>query len=691
MYLTVFTVYLFISVAYAQFPRRCTDSESLRARECCPTFTDDSKCGESSNRGICSPINTAPLDLTRNETIQLLLDDRAFWPRAFYDRACRCYGNFDGLDCSSCKAGYQGDNCDVRSALRIRRNFTSMDKTDIQKFVTILDESKRVTSKNYVILVTSYDRILAGEAPEFLNISVYNLFVWMHAYVSRDNLVFQDDVINSRLFPDADITQENRAELVRELLNENVNLDVTADVDYAHEGPAFLPWHRYYLLKWEQELRDVVANDVTFTIPYWDWRDNQDCDVCNDVMMGGNDADNVTLISQGSPISKWEIICSKGNDYIEGGSQCTGASEGPLLRSPGNYDPTKISGLPTSQEVDDVIVMSTAYDTDDYDVAANQSFRNLVEGFANTTTGVADPSKSYLHNAVHLFMNGTMSEVATSANDPIFVLHHAYVDSLYELWLRRRGIQGRFDVTEGVQLGHRADDFMVPFFPLVRNRAGFATSTRLGYVYDYMVDDVINDVASGDGLADDVTDPPTGEFSARTKFLFRASSAGVGSKLAASRFAGSRNSQRNFRSRPLGEGGFTLEGNLPNVVLTAGESQMLVAENKAAAVDVITLPTTATMWEKVKSWFVNLARAIRNMTSRQVTWFVIVCLLIMAAMWAFACLCRSRRSRKRHCCSSMTCRCCYDYGMQDGEEVALLETKSDVIVKGKVMKAKTYM
>ena len=44
---------------------------------------------------------------------------------------------------------------------------------------------------------------------------------------------------------------------------------------------------------------------------------------------------------------------------------------------------------------------------------------------------------SFLHNAVHLYMNGTMSSVDTSANDPIFLVHHVFVDSLYEQWLEK--------------------------------------------------------------------------------------------------------------------------------------------------------------------------------------------------------------------------------------------------------------
>lgn len=41
---------------------------------------------------------------------------------------------------------------------------------------------------------------------------------------------------------------------------------------------------------------------------------------------------------------------------------------------------------------------------------------------------MAVPGQSTMHNALHVYMNGTMSAVQGSANDPIFLLHHAFID-----------------------------------------------------------------------------------------------------------------------------------------------------------------------------------------------------------------------------------------------------------------------
>lgn len=56
----------------------------------------------------------------------------------------------------------------------------------------------------------------------------------------------------------------------------------------------------------------------------------------------------------------------------------------------------------------------------------------LPTGFASPLTGIADASQSSMHNALHIYMNGTMSQVPGSANDPIFLLHHAFVDRLVD-------------------------------------------------------------------------------------------------------------------------------------------------------------------------------------------------------------------------------------------------------------------
>lgn len=59
----------------------------------------------------------------------------------------------------------------------------------------------------------------------------------------------------------------------------------------AHRGPAFLPWHREFLMQLEQELRTI---EPTTFVPYWDWTrdaklpDPSAAPIWADDFMGGN-------------------------------------------------------------------------------------------------------------------------------------------------------------------------------------------------------------------------------------------------------------------------------------------------------------------------------------------------------------------------------------------------------------------
>jgi tyrosinase len=43
----------------------------------------------------------------------------------------------------------------------------------------------------------------------------------------------------------------------------------------AHMGPAFLPWHRSFILLFERDLQST-SGDPSLALPYWDWAADQD-------------------------------------------------------------------------------------------------------------------------------------------------------------------------------------------------------------------------------------------------------------------------------------------------------------------------------------------------------------------------------------------------------------------------------
>ncbi|MED6254054.1 hypothetical protein ATANTOWER_013778 [Ataeniobius toweri] len=116
------------------------------------------------------------------------------------------------------------------------------------------------------------------------------------------------------------------------------------------------------------------------------------------------------------------------------------------------------------------------------------SASTFLAGFGDPQTGLGSSSRMGMHAALHVFMNGSMSSVQGSANDPIFLLHHAFVDSIYEQWLRRHRPSPSQYPESNAPIGHNGDYHMAPFIPLHRNKEYFISSKDLGYEYSYLLD-----------------------------------------------------------------------------------------------------------------------------------------------------------------------------------------------------------
>ncbi|KAM9331869.1 tyrosinase-like [Pholidichthys leucotaenia] len=439
--------------SHQQFPRLCATQQALRTKECCPPWEGDgSACGSSSGRGFCADV--AVPDRPHGPQYPFSgLDDREGWPLVFYNRTCQCAGNFMGFNCADCKFGFFGANCNERRE-SLRRSIFHLSRAERTRLLSYLNLAKQTVSRDYVVATGTHEMMQNGSNPLFADVSLYDVFVWMHYYVSRNALLGQPG-------------------------------NVWVDVDFAHWAPAFLPWHRAYLLHLEHEMRKLTG-DASFTVPYWDWRDARACDVCTDELMGGQSAQDPNLISPGSVFSSWKVLCSQAEDYNNRGVLCDGREEGPLRRNPGNHDRNLAEGIPTSAEVEFTLSLAN-YDTGAMDRSANMSFRNTLEGFGDPRTGLGSSSHLGMHAAIHVFMNGSMSSVQGSANDPIFLLHHAYVDCIYEEWLRKHRPSPSHYPESNAPIGHNSEYHMVPFMPLHRNGEFFISSRDLGYEYSLLL------------------------------------------------------------------------------------------------------------------------------------------------------------------------------------------------------------
>ncbi|MFI1013856.1 tyrosinase family protein [Streptomyces sp. NPDC020965] len=184
----------------------------------------------------------------------------------------------------------------------------------------------------------------------------------------------------------------------------------------AHMTPSFFPWHRRYLLEFERALQRI---DPGVSVPYWDWTtDNTPAaSLWADDFLGGNGRIGDRQVMTG-PFAyangNWRI-----NSRITDGKY--------LTRNLGR--PSDPVGLPTKEEVDRALG-EPLYDAAPWDSGSRTGFRNHIEGW-----GAGGPDRWRNHNRVHRWVGGLMVGAA-SPNDPVFWLHHAFMDLLWIRWQR---------------------------------------------------------------------------------------------------------------------------------------------------------------------------------------------------------------------------------------------------------------
>ena len=186
----------------------------------------------------------------------------------------------------------------------------------------------------------------------------------------------------------------------------------------AHMAPSFLPWHRQFLLDLEGALRRI---DASVTVPYWDWtRDRSTTSApWTEDLLGGNGRRSDRRVTTGPfayAAGHWTITEGVTDDKAL--TRDLGRAGAPIA-------------LPTKAELDRALA-DPVYDVWPWDSTVTKGFRNRLEGW-----GTGGGSASWLnHNRVHRWVGGAMLGGA-SVNDPVFWLHHAFVDLQWYRWQRR--------------------------------------------------------------------------------------------------------------------------------------------------------------------------------------------------------------------------------------------------------------
>ncbi|XP_052066080.1 tyrosinase-like protein 2 [Mytilus californianus] len=228
----------------------------------------------------------------------------------------------------------------------------------------------------------------------------------------------------------------------------------------AHRGSNFLGWHRVYLLLFETAIRQ---QDDSVTLPYWDSvLDNQNITdprhtvIFTDQFLGNGDG-----IVDSGPFKHWLDI-----------NNC------PLQRKVSRIDHTELPSPDIINMIENDIKVHHVADVIDHLGKAEQAL--TIEG---------------QHNLPHEWVGGTMDVLNSSARDPTFILHHAFIDYVWEKFRQKQERLGenpefypplgKTSKTDKYNLTsfHTADRTM-DCFPWMENKDGYR-SNFVGILYEY--------------------------------------------------------------------------------------------------------------------------------------------------------------------------------------------------------------
>ncbi|XP_033754704.1 uncharacterized protein LOC117337715 [Pecten maximus] len=230
-------------------------------------------------------------------------------------------------------------------------------------------------------------------------------------------------------------------ELKRRPVGDIFGYDALADihrlvVDTAHNGPNFLGLHRVYLA--------LLEIALGMPIPYWD--------------------------------SSFDFYMEEPTDSVIWTPEFFGNGFGALDEGPFQWMTPE--GVPLIRNIGNA---GTLISWDAIAAVLSRRFNGeIVEPSQNPVF-----SLEAHHNGPHLWMDGQMSALATSAQDPVFFMHHAFIDYIWSIFRsqqRANGIDPSLDYPQTNAPGQQPSDPMIPFG--LRNIDGYSNFFESLNVYE---------------------------------------------------------------------------------------------------------------------------------------------------------------------------------------------------------------
>jgi tyrosinase len=275
-------------------------------------------------------------------------------------------------------------------------------------------------------------------------------------------------------------------------------------LDCPHRNWWFLVWHRAYT-GWFERICRELSGDSSFALPYWDWTKHPrvPAQMFEDVLDPHNslfiatfdkfkqDFDPAVTAFYGSlSASQKDALSQRG---LSSSQDLWTAAQPSFVDRANSRDLTA-----ASPDLDNFTKTTVAI------AVIRQALK--VARFAGPETGPASPGfasskasqhsgstregilESQPHDNVHGSIGGLMGRFLSSA-DPIFFLHHANLDRLWDVWTRRQKALGRPTLPEGADLTAWSNEQFLFFsgekgHPVTKTAASEYSSMTV-FDYDY--------------------------------------------------------------------------------------------------------------------------------------------------------------------------------------------------------------
>ncbi|KHJ95138.1 common central domain of tyrosinase [Oesophagostomum dentatum] len=250
----------------------------------------------------------------------------------------------------------------------------------------------------------------------------------------------------------------------------------------AHAGPAFLGWHREFIKRVEIALRQV---DPRVSLPYWDSVLERNIPNADDSVLWSSDLLGGAVPGQveDGVFAGWML-----ENLTRVITRDVGARGSP-------FDENTITAFINTNSLSNILAYTAATDVGDLHNTVEAIASEDIEKIHVIIQDCPAPRTFFAlelaHGNPHTFVGGDMVLIASSANDPIFFMHHSFVDFIWEIWRQRRqSRQARENAYPPDNIlcssaAHFSSAPMHPFDPLLNTDGLSSTYTDNLYDYDF--------------------------------------------------------------------------------------------------------------------------------------------------------------------------------------------------------------